>query len=289
MRFGMMLPYDLFADQTLELPRMLLDAFEGEDALFTYLGENLNAIEISPFGSLSDGSVLLSAAKQCVRYGLELTIHGIFKEGECAEKFFAPYLPLFEAGLQKSYNITLHPLKKKEDTVLALTELCDYAEKMDYPITITLENQRLTSEDSVNGICQSVGEIVKAVDSRRLFTCFDFGHHLSNKRKNGLEADPLTGEFFQRIGHTHIHSMYEGTTHFPIDRGETELEEHLVGLLENEYEGILSLEISFPRFAGKIDFQEAIISRNRLRPSGDTGNPNKLGSTAMRVSPNFNR
>ena len=259
MRFGVTLRIDLFTDEPSTASRKLLEEFGGLDSLFSYLRENVDVVEISTIGSKSDPQIVHKAVSRCKEYGLEVTIHGLLKENESAEAFFAPYLPVFADFLQENYNITLHPLQKKENTTDSLVELCEYAEKKEYPVTFSLENQRLVNEDSVNGICQSVGEIVEKVKHNRLNTCFDFGHHLSNKRKNGEEADPITEKFYERIQHTHIHSMYEGTTHFPLFCGETELDRNLALLLKKNYTGILSLELDFGRFIDKFALKEAMV------------------------------
>lgn len=258
MRFGLTLRMDLFTDEPSRSSHLLLCEFGGREGLFSYLKEKVDTVEISTIGSKSDPEVFLNAVKCCKEYGLEVTVHGLLKEAEAAEDFFAPYLPLFEDSLQENYNITLHPLNEKEDTVRVLSELCNYADKMACPVTFTLENQRLTHECSVNGICQSVREIVEKVNHNRLNTCWDFGHYLSNKRKNGEKYDPFDEKFLQKVQHTHIHSMYEGTTHFPLFCGETELDKNLALLIENDFDGILSLELDFGRFADEFGLKESL-------------------------------
>ncbi len=258
MRFGTKLPIDLFTCEPCEASQILLDEFGGIEELLSYLGQKVDAVELSTIGSKSDPLVFQNAVSCCNRHGLEVTVHGLLKEAESANEFFVPYLPVFALDCQEYYNITLHPLKEKEDTLQALKELCAYADKMVYPVTFTLENQRLTNEKSVNGICKSVGEIVAAVNHPRLRTCLDFGHYLSNKRKQGEDADPQDEIFADRIGHTHIHSMYQGTTHFPLFCGETEWDENLSLLLGRNYDGIYSLELDYNRFAGTFGLKESL-------------------------------
>lgn len=258
MRFGLTLRMDLFAKEPGEASRKLLEEFGGLEYLFSYLREHVDAVELTTIDSKNDPTAFKKAVRYCSEYGLEVTIHGLLKENEPAEDFFTPYLPVFEASLQENYNITLHPLKKKEDTIGALMELCEYADQKAYPVTFTLENQRLVDEDSVNGICKSVGEIVEQVNHHRLHTCWDFGHYLSNQRKNGEDADPFTESFYEKIRHTHIHSMYEGTTHFPLFCGETELDRNIALLIENDFDGILSLEVHFARFVGVFGLKESL-------------------------------
>lgn len=264
MRFGVTLRIDLFTEKPTEASRVLLDTFGGKENLFFYLKEHVDVVEISTIGSKSDPHTFMEAVCFCAKYDLGVTIHGLLKENEPAKDFFTPYLPLFQEKLQESYLITLHPLKQKVDTIKALRELCSYAEEQKYPVTFALENQRLTQDYSVNGICKSVGEIVAHVDSNRVHTCFDFGHHLSNKRKQGETADPFDQAFADRIRHTHIHSMCEGTTHFPLYSGETELDQNLKMLIEKDYSGVLLLELDFQRFVGKLDLKEALCRSVRI-------------------------
>lgn len=258
MRFGTKLPIDLFALEPSEASRLLLDEFGGMEKLLSYLSRNVDAVELSTIGSKSDPALFQNAVSCCKCHDIEVTIHGLLKESESAEDFFVPYLPVFALRCQECYNITLHPLKEKDDTIRALQELCAYADKMGYPVTFTLENQRLTNEYSINGICRSVGEMVGKINHPKVKTCLDFGHHLSNQRKHGKDADPLDEVFAERVGHTHIHSMYEGTTHFPLFCGETDWDNILTILLERNYDGIFSLELDFNRFAGTFGLKESL-------------------------------
>lgn len=260
MRFGSSLPFDIFCDSASEASAELCSSFGGKENLFKYLGENIDTVEIRTVAPDSNPQNVLNAVRLCNNYGLCATIHGQLREQEKPEEFFAPYIPLFESELQEEYNITLHPLNYKEDTEKVLREICSYVDKNNYPIMLTLENQRIVSEYSINKICASVAEIVNNVNSERLKTCFDFGHQLSNEIKQGNESDIITDDFAQLIRHTHIHSVYNGRTHFPLDIGETALERNLSILIKNNYTGILSLELDFPRFYGNIDLKEALCN-----------------------------
>lgn len=257
MRFGMMFPYELFLEQMCETTQKICQSFGGRDKLFAYLRENLDTVEFHTVYAGNSPEELKNAVKLCRDNGFSVTLHGAIREGLTAEDFFETYQSLFAAKLQPHYNITVHPWDDRNATAKLLGEICALADKEDYPVTITLENKRLKKADSPEGSCAVVREIVEKVNSKRLFTTFDFGHWLSNKRKFGEDSDPYDDKFMKLVRHTHIHS-YVGSTHFPLFVGETELEYNLTKLVENGYDGVLSLEIDCARFVDEIDFYEAL-------------------------------
>lgn len=257
MKFGMMFPYELFLDEMCETTKKICRSFGGRDKLFAYIRENLDTVEFHTVYAGDSPEELKNAVKLCRDNGFCVTLHGAISANITAEQFFETYQPLFAAKLQPHYNITVHPWDDRNATTKLLAEICALADREDYPVTITLENKRLKKADSVEGSCAAVREIVKRIDSKRLYTTFDFGHWLSNKRKFGEESDPYDEDFFKLVRHTHIHS-YVGSTHFPLFTGETELEHNLTKLVENGYDGVLSLEIDCARFEDQIDFYEAL-------------------------------
>lgn len=260
MRFGFMLRTDIFFGDIKSHSLELCNSFGGRDDLLNYLGKNIDTIELHTITNKMSPEDILNSVKLIHSHNLSVTFHGQLKEDDTPSDFFSPYTLLFNSGIQKTFNITLHPLNNKEDTIKILKSLCDYADELGYPATFTLENQRYKHdimEYNINGNCKTVGEIVTSINSKRLKTCFDFGHFLSNK-KTHTDMDIMTDEFLNNINHTHIHSFYEGKTHFPLGYGETELENNINILLENHYTGVLSLEISFGRFQGQINFKDAL-------------------------------
>jgi len=260
MRFGCMLEYDIFVGEISETSRKLCDSFGGRTELLKFLGDNVNTVEISMMDTTEDMDGALKAAKVCAEYGLKITIHGVLKEDDTPKSFFEPYVSLFGSNMQDEYSITIHPLNLKEDSISKLREICEYADKNNYPVRIRLENQRFVSEYSINGSCRSVAEIVNAVAHDKLSACLDFGHLLSNRRNFGEESDPCEADFMSLVQHTHIHSMYDGVTHFPLDHGETELERNITELISHNYQGILSLELGPERYKNIFEFKSSFVN-----------------------------
>lgn len=258
MKTGIKIPYDIFCNEMSETSKKLLTSFCGIYKFLGYLGENCDAVEIGVVFHNTNGEILKTGVKLCNDFGLNVTIHGGFNDTKSAEEFFAPYIPLIKSGLQEFYNITVHPFENPEDTEKLLTEICKYIEEYKYPVRITLENQRYANENLKNTLCRNVAEIVKSINSKYLYCCFDFGHQLFNQIKYGENFDPVEGDFLSVVKHTHIHSLYEESTHFPLSCGETLLEYNIKKLLSYNYNGIFLLELAPARYMEKFDIKKSI-------------------------------
>ena len=259
-KFGIKIPVDLFEYAAGSVCEKLCDSFGGRDGYFKYLKSEIDTVEISMVKyKITDPDTLLSAVTECKKYGFEVSLHGSGNGVSCGEEFYKPYLPLFEAGLQSSYNITLHPFECPQKTEELLRGICEEADKMDYPVRITLENQRFANENLINTRCRNVAEIVKNINHPRLYTCFDFGHQLSNEEKQGKEFDIPDHEFIETVRHTHIHAYYNGSTHFPLSCGKTMLERNITKLIECGYDDVFLLELVPERYYNTFDIKQAVI------------------------------
>ncbi|MBR5867861.1 MAG: MBL fold metallo-hydrolase [Clostridia bacterium] len=252
MRYGCTLPLDLFTSSPSESSAALIEGFGSLDTLFSWLEHNLDAIELGTVRSSTDPELLLRAASVCHASGLTVTIHGSLVSGESPDAFFAPYRRLFEADLQDGYTVTLHPLADPEENRTALEALIHTGA----PVQFALENQRNRSAETAGWGCSPV---VGAVEGLSMGTCLDFGHQLSNFHKFGADFDPVSPDFYTNTVHTHIHSYYNGTTHFPLQVGETLLEEHITALRQANYNGILNLELHAERYFKEFDAREALV------------------------------
>jgi len=260
MKIGCSLPFDIFGDEMSDISLKICNSFGSKESLFSTLAKEVDSIELRAVKGKVMPEKVLSAAELCHKYGMEITIHGDIRGVACAEDFFFPYTTLFESRLQPFYNITVHTLPTKEESESLLKDICTLAEKENYPVRITLENERLKNEFSINGICTAVDEIVKKVNSPILYTCFDFGHQLSNIRKFGEEEDIVTDGFLSMARHTHIHSLTDGTTHYPITEGETLLDTNIMGLMCRGYDEVLNLELEAQRFDSKYDIKDSFLN-----------------------------
>lgn len=260
MKYGIKLPYDILTGEMNEVSRAICDAFGGADGLLAYYAANLDSVELATVSSQTDGEELLRACRTCASYGLFVTVHGAIAGVTDADAFWEPYLPLFASGLQESYTVTVHPLSDPTESERILRAVCAKAEAAGYPVTLMLENQRDKIAKYPHWLCRGVAETVRKIGSPYLRMCFDFGHHLSNVRLNGRDFDPFEKEIFSLVGHTHIHAVSDSDTHFPLDGGETLLEENLTGLMLCGYDGVLTLELLPGRYRDRFDIRESIVS-----------------------------
>ena len=260
MKYGIKLPYDILTGEMSEISRAICDAFGGVDGLLAYFAANLDAVEIATVSLKTEGDALLAACRRCASYGLFVTVHGSLDGVTEADSFWKPYLPLLASGLQESYTVTVHPLSDPTESERILRAVCAKAETEGYPVTLMLENQRDKNAQYPHRLCRQVAERVRAINSSCLRMCFDFGHHLSNIRLNGMDFDPFDAEIFPLVGHTHIHAVSGSDTHFPLYGGETLLEENLTGLMRCGYDGVLTLELLPGRYMDRFDIRESIVS-----------------------------
>ncbi len=255
MRIGIKLFFDMFSDNISEKSQKQCDAFGGRDEYFRYISENCDSVEISPVRATADPELVLSAAKIVKNLGLHFTIHGVLGHESA---FFDPYKLLFESGLQPFYNITVHPYADMEETKETLTNICRIAEANNYPVRITLENQRYSSEDKLHNLCRDVARVVGEIGSPYLYNCFDFGHHMSNVIKQGEDFDEVTEQFLSQVRQTHIHSHDCNSTHFPLYCGKVRLEKNISDLMRHGDDEVHMIELDHNRYDGKYDLRKAV-------------------------------
>ena len=260
MRFGTKIPFDIFLDSPSLASQRLLAGFGSREALLDTCAELLDGVEIGILSPNTDGETLLSCLTECTQRGLAVSVHGTLSGAAAAEEFLKPYLPWLHAGISPLRHITVHPLPTKEETVRLLSEICERIECDGLPLRINVENQRDREAISPHESCLGVLDCICTVGSPFLGLCFDFGHRLSNLRKNGPDSDPVSEGFWRAVRHTHIHSYYNGRTHFPLSVGETELEENLFSLLAQGYQGLYLLELAPDRYPAEWDAKESLLS-----------------------------
>lgn len=252
-RLGSALNFSVFTDTPSDDTLALIEAFGSREKLFSFCAEHLDVIELRSVKSDVSPQVLLNAVEEVISHGLGVTIHGTLGE---ADTFFAPYSLLFDAGLQSMYNVTVHPAKNPADTERMLRDICAQIEEHNYPVYITLENQRMKTADYY-GNCADVTKIVRKINSCHLGTCFDFGHQLYGELL--FDADRPEDDFLSLVRHTHIHSFYDGRTHFPLECGEIRLEKNITALLDRGYKGVFLLELSPSRYGKYFNMKDALV------------------------------
>ncbi len=257
MKFGIRIPLNTFADELNATTKRIINSFGSVDIMLDTYAKELYSVELASVREDTPPELLLKADEICKEHGLEITVHGALPSGS-SDDFFTPYEALLKRR-EAPLNVTVHPLFPKEKSITCLKSICSRIESEDLPLRITLENQRYRDKNTVDMGCRTVTEIAREVNSKVLFLCFDFGHQLSNIR-NQLEPIDLTDdEFFSRVKHTHIHSLFEGKTHFPLSVGETALDYNLKNLFKHGFDGVLMLELGPDRYFDRFDTKTAAL------------------------------
>ena len=109
--------------------------------------------------------------------------------------------------------------------------------------------------------CGGVLSAVREAALPNIGTCWDFGHfywdHLTHPTL--LPEDLPPASFIACAVHTHIHSVHEDTTHFPLTMGELPLKPYLSALVAAGYRGVFNLEPEPERWADSVDAAEEIV------------------------------
>lgn len=259
MKFAIKIPSDIFKNDMSENTIKIIESFGSIDNIFEFLKCNVDSIEFGMINIDMDSKYLLDSVCKFANAGVGVSFHGKLNNAKSAEEFFSPYMDVIESGIISNMNITVHPLKTEEETTFLLKDICDFIDKNSYPVRITLENQRNKSEETAHVGCEGVYNIAKKINSPNLFLCFDFGHQLSNIRKEMMPYDEVSDGFISMVRHTHIHSYFDGVTHFPLCMGETLLEENISWLLNKGYDETLLLELDPKRYLSHIDIKESYL------------------------------
>ncbi|MBR2722473.1 MAG: hypothetical protein IKB75_06860 [Clostridia bacterium] len=249
---GTSLPLDwLNGEGTLEL--------DYEKTLAALKEAGTRSIELRTVRAKHEPEMVLSVAKKLWDRGFLITVHGEVKsEATALSDVFSPLASLLPALQQKTLNITIHPIDG--DNAKVLNTLADHIEEHGYPVTVSLENNRLLPDKTEGDSAELVLRAVTEVNRACIGICFDFGHYIYYRKKNFPE-EPIVlppKEFFRRVIHTHIHGVDGLKTHFPLDVHPIPLAE-IFGQLSFEYFGLYNLELDFPRFAGRYDPRDALL------------------------------
>ena len=109
------------------------------------------------------------------------------------------------------------------------------------PVTLALENLRNRDDNErlhVGDTYQEILTILNEVEDDSLGICWDFGHACAMEELGQDRLYPPT-EFLRRVIHCHVHEI----THLPPGTGRIPWENHLRLLLENNFSGILNMEV----------------------------------------------
>ena len=245
---GMTMKYGLFTSWA-HSPgeQALLDAWGGaEEIMAGYQRLGVSSIELSAVHTGQELAQTLDICRRILRAGLHLTLHGT-TENISGKAHFAYYLPLYEEMLkyQPDIKVTLHSLADRTLAASIFRDWCEEAEKACPPLRFMIENQRVKQQDIPHFRIDGIPPILP--DAPNVGICWDMGHYAYNVLKKGMPGETLPAEnALRRVEHTHIHSVVEMDTHYPL-RGEP-VNTYVQALRINNYQGLYNLEIVPDRF-----------------------------------------
>ena len=196
--------------------------------------------------------------------GLHLSVHGTLAD-EPAEAFWGRLQSVL--SVQPELAITVHSLSARKDTLLLLQRMGQYAAFHHPSARIALENNRSKPGDRLPLVgCTGILETVERLNLPNVGICWDFGHFCWNRMAHPslVPADLPPEAFLRRVIHTHIHSVLDGSTHFPLTMGELPLNEYLLALSHAGYKGIYNLEPEPERWADSVLPDREILASSVL-------------------------
>lgn len=216
-------------------------------------------IELRAVRSDTPEDIVTGAARALRSAGLQMTVHGVLTD-EPAEAFWKRLHPLL--AVQSDLCVTVHSVSSRETTVSLLRRLSEYAACRQPGARLALENNRSKKGDNIDLVeCAGVYSTILETGMNNIGVCWDFGHFRWDVLTHpALLPDALPPRAFaERAIHTHIHSVYADTTHFPLTMGELPLADYVRLLTESGYTGVYNLEPEPERWDASIDAAREII------------------------------
>lgn len=193
------------------------------------------------------------AACRVWEQGLSLTVHTVLQPGALGRaQIYLALWKLLETCPQPELTLVVHSLrdadeeKAKAETAFALHDL---AAVLPENVQLALELNRKKGNSDPGHTPEALLEIWERAQVPKLGFCWDFGHYYYNTayvQKTPEELPPV--EFLRRTVHTHIHTLHEKATHFPLNQGELPLAAYGKALRDSGYRGVWNLELEPERF-----------------------------------------
>lgn len=237
----------------------LLDASGGADGWLRRLtGTGVSHIELRTIRQKTDPADIQGAARAVFAAGMSVTAHGVLAD-EPAEVFWARFRPLLDE--QPALCITVHSTVDQPTTLILLDRMARYGREYYPAARLALENNRVKKNDFDLVECAGVLSTLERLNAPNVGACWDFGHlYWDHLTYPGELPSPMPPQgFVGRAIHTHIHSVYEGTTHFPVSVGELPLKAYVRALREAGFEGVYNLELEPERWPDAMDTVEGYL------------------------------
>lgn len=290
---GFSLPYVLFMEHHPDgFHHCLLNQYKRVDHLLNRLKQaGVTSIEIRVLPRKGDSAQIQNTLQMIWEMGFQLTVHGALEGHHIPGEHFVDLYPSMEYILdhyhryQNELMVTVHALCDVEDygkkrewvmddlterTIRQLSEWSGMVRAENLPTRFALEINRhkpavIDPGDTIEGVLR----IVEAVQQPNVGICWDMGHYYSNVLSEHDLPEPPEhwrgklppAAFLQRIFHTHIHGLSgRNHTHFPLTaRNSLPFEPYMQSLMEEKYQGIYNLELSFHKWSPGI-LDEGMLS-----------------------------
>lgn len=228
-------------------------------------------VELRCTTASEDAAQLLTCAQAVWDAGLAVTLHWAPPpQVEAFALASAPLLPLLEQAKQRQpyVTVTLHAYTGGDDAeksaapqrtncLLRLWEAD--ARRYGFRLALELSRDKKNGDPAVS--CEGVLAMLEGTDPETTGICWDFGHFYSNTRDAAVLPPDA---FLERVLHTHIHALENGTTHFPITAAaELPLDAYVQALTGAEYAGVYNLELEFARYperAPRFALRESVVA-----------------------------
>lgn len=201
---------------------------------------------------------VLKAASLLWDAGFVITVHGGAKSPETAlDDLFRPLSLLLPSLRQKELIVVMHPTVGSEDAILGMLKaLADHIKERSLPVRIALENNRKMPDGSMGDSLGLVTRLVTKLDRPEVGICFDMGHYFWAVGEDRSKLPPKA--FLQRVIHTHIHALHNGSTHFPLGRYDLPIREYAASFAEG-YGGRFNLELEYERYKDLVPAADAMF------------------------------
>ncbi|MCC2683208.1 MAG: Xylose isomerase-like barrel [Paenibacillaceae bacterium] len=272
MKMGISMPPLVLLEQTARPAEVaLLKSFGGVRSMLRELkDQGIASIEIRNLVRTADAHQGLRMCELIWEEGLDVTLHGTTAgdfHGPTIGAIYPPLQPILEAYSRRSgrLTITFHPISAaagminqlSAQTVELYSEWLRLLGQEHVPYTCGIELIRINRAKIDPGVtCEGVLAIVNKLNNPNVGITWDMGHYYSNVLMKHEVADARDrfipelppDEFVAKTVHTHIHGII-GRNHCPLnDPLSLPLERYIDALKNSQYQGVLNLELEFPRF-----------------------------------------
>lgn len=221
-------------------------------------------IELRTVNRNTDSAEIAGSVRSALQAGLALTVHSSLAD-EPAADFWGRLQPVLD--VQEDLCVTVHSAASREQTVLLLRRMGEYAAAHHPRARLALENNRTKTGDNAGLVeCFGVNDTLEEAGLINAGACWDFGHFYWDRLAHPaiIRNDLPPAAFLSRAVHTHIHSVLSDTTHFPLTMGSLPLAQYLAALKAAGYTGVYNLEPEPERWAEHIDAAEEIVRSVQL-------------------------